>query len=218
MGIIIAVVLLAFAAYVMLSRRRKLMQDTLQQQSESLNRLQQKESELIKKQICASEREMELAEKISNKNMELEAAKALIADLKKRQLLSNSVVIKIQERISALKSSNRVTPQPLSQNETKELIDAVNDCYDGFTAKLKNAYPALNDNDVLLCCLIKIGLDNPALCAMLNVSDNTLRKRKHRLKTEKLTTDGNNQYPTIEAAIDAINTTKRHSAPAEEPK
>lgn len=218
MGIIIAVVMLAFAAYVMLSRRRKLMQDTLQQQSESLNRLQQKESELIKKQICASEREMELAEKISNKNMELEAAKALIADLKKRQLLSNSVVIKMQKRISDLKSTSLIAPQPLSQNETKELIDAVNDCYDGFTAKLKNAYPALNDNDVLLCCLIKIGLDNPALCAMLNVSDNTLRKRKHRLKTEKLTTDGNNQYPTIEAAIDAINTTKRHSAPAEEPK
>lgn len=218
MGIIIAVVLLAFAAYVMLSRRRKQMQDTLQQQSESLSRLQQKESELIKKQICASEREMEMAEKISNKNMELEVAKKLIAELKKRQLLSNSVVIKIQERISIQKSSSRIAPQPLSQNEIKELIDAVNDCYDGFTTKLKNTYPTLNDNDVLLCCLIKIGLDNPALCAMLDVSYNALRKRKHRLKTEKLTTDGSNQYPTIEAAIDAINTTKRHSAPAEASK
>ena len=59
-----------------------------------------------------------------------------------------------------------------------------------------------------MCCLIKLGLDNPGLCAILDISDNTLRKRKYRLKHEKIDTDG--RYPSLEEAILATTKATTH--------
>ena len=104
--------------------------------------------------------------------------------------------------MSLLKEKHDRKAQPLNDEEIAELIDAINNCYDNFADKLRSLFPSLATNDVYLCCLVKIGLDNPALSAMLDISDNTLRKRKYRLKKEKI--DPDQRYSTLEDAIHGI--------------
>ena len=109
----------------------------------------------------------------------------------------------MQETIDASKSpkANR-QPEPLSDTEISELVTAVNDCYNGFANALTAQYPSLTDSEIYLCCLIKIGLDNPGLCAVLGISDSALRKRKYRLKSSKF--DPVSQFETLDEAIHAI--------------
>ena len=182
--IVIIVVVATFVTYTILSRRRKRILDAMRQQSEDISRLQQNAALLMEEKIKTSEREMALAAGFNDKSRELNAAKNLIFDLKKRLLLNNRVVKKVQETIDAAKSpkANR-QPEPLSDTEMSELVAAVNDCYNGFANALTAQYPSLTDSEIYLCCLIKIGLDNPGLCAILGISDNALRKRKYRLKS-----------------------------------
>ena len=104
--------------------------------------------------------------------------------------------------MSLLKEKHDRKAQPLNDEEIAELIDAINNCYDNFADKLRSLFPSLATNDVYLCCLVKIGLDNPALSTMLDISDNTLRKRKYRLKKEKI--DPDQRYSTLEDAIHGI--------------
>ena len=203
LAIIIVVGIAAFATYTIYSRRRKQLLDTLRHQSEDINRLQQSATILMDEKIKASEREMALAAQANDKDQELSTSRALIADLKKRLLLNNRVVKKVQETIDAAKrpKANK-QPEPLSDTEISELIAAVNDCYNGFANALTAQYPSLADSEIYLCCLIKIGLDNPGLCAVLGISDSALRKRKYRLKSSKF--DPVRQFETLDEAIHAI--------------
>lgn len=203
LALIIIVGISAFAAYTVYSRRRKQLLDTLRHQSDDINRLQQSAALLMDEKIKASEREMALAAQANDKDQELSTSRALIADLKKRLLLNNRVVKKVQETIDAAKSPKaNKQPEPLSDTEMSELVAAVNDCYNGFANALTAQYPSLTDSEIYLCCLIKIGLDNPGLCAILGISDNALRKRKYRLKSSKF--DPVKQFETLDEAIHAI--------------
>ncbi len=203
LALIIIVGISAFAAYTVYSRRRKQLLDTLRHQSDDINRLQQSAALLMDEKIKASEREMALAAQANDKDQELSTSRALIADLKKRLLLNNRVVKKVQETIDAAKrpKANK-QPEPLSDTEILELVAAVNDCYNGFVDSLTAQYPSLTDSEIYLCCLIKIGLDNPGLCAILCISDSALRKRKYRLKSSKF--DPVRQFETLDEAIHAI--------------
>lgn len=203
LAIIIVVGIAAFTAYTIYSRRRKQLLDTLRHQSEDINRLQQSATILMDEKIKASEREMALAAQANDKDQELSTSRALIADLKKRLLLNNRVVKKVQETIDAAKrpKANK-QPEPLSGTEISELVAAVNDCYNGFANALTAQYPSLTGSEIYLCCLIKIGLDNPGLCAVLGISDSALRKRKYRLKSSKF--DPVRQFETLDEAIHAI--------------
>lgn len=208
--IVIIVVVATFVTYTILSRRRKRILDAMRQQSEDISRLQQNAALLMEEKIKTSEREMALAAGFNDKSRELNAAKNLIFDLKKRLLLNNRVVKKVQETIDAAKSpkANR-QPEPLSDTEMSELVAAVNDCYKGFANALTAQYPSLTDSEIYLCCLIKIGLDNQGLCAILGISDNALRKRKYRLKSSKF--DPVSQFETLDEAIHAILPFRPHN-------
>ena len=210
LAIIIIVGIAAFTAYTIYSRRRKQLLETLRHQSDDINRLQQSAALLMDEKIKASEREMVLAAKANDKDQELSTSRALIADLKKRLLLNNRVVKKVQETIDAAKrpKANK-QPEPLSDTEILELVAAVNDCYNGFVNSLTAQYPSLTNSEIYLCCLIKIGLDNPGLCAILCISDSALRKRKYRLKSSKF--DPVRQFETLDEAIHAIPPFRPHN-------
>lgn len=201
LGLIIVVMVAALVVYVKLSHYRKKMLDTMQQQSESIDRLRQNESRLIEERIKASEMSAALSHNLDGKEQELKIAQSTLADFKKRLFFTNRIAKKIQDTINAV-NKPRMKPQPLGDDEIGELIGAINDCYDNFADRLRARYPSLVRNDVYLCCLIKIGLDNPALCAMLDVSDNTLRKRKYRLKKDKI--DPQQQYTTLEECVHSL--------------
>lgn len=208
LAIIIILGIAAFVAYTVYSRRRKQLLDTLRHQSEDINRLQQNAALLMDEKIKASEREMALAAQANDKDKELNTSRALIADLKKRMLLNNRVVKKVQETIDAAKrpKTNR-QPEPFSDAEISELVAAVDECYDCFASNLQQLYPRLTTSEVYMCCLIKMGLDNPCLCAVLGIGDSALRKRKYRMKSTKF--DPVKQFETLDDALQSVPLRKR---------
>ncbi len=74
----------------------------------------------------------------------------------------------------------------LDASELNDLLEAVNTGYDGFIDRLRMASPSLSDADLHLCALLRMGLSHLHISELLGCSESALRKRKSRLKTDKL--------------------------------
>lgn len=74
----------------------------------------------------------------------------------------------------------------LDATELSDLLEAVNTGYDGFIDRLRVACPSLSDADLHLCALLRMGLSHLHISELLGCSESALRKRKSRLKTDKL--------------------------------
>jgi tetratricopeptide (TPR) repeat protein len=70
-------------------------------------------------------------------------------------------------------------------NQFKVLFEKV---HHGFFNRLKQGYPELTEHELRFCAYIKINLGTKEIARMLNISPDTVRKSKYRLK-KKLTLD-----------------------------
>lgn len=74
----------------------------------------------------------------------------------------------------------------LTDNEMLDLEFMLDTCFNNFATCLTENYPKLSRNDVAICCLIKLGISHAGMAILLNISNNTLKMRKSRLRKEKL--------------------------------
>lgn len=70
--------------------------------------------------------------------------------------------------------------------EWMEVIAVVNDAFDHFAMRLKEAYPLLNYKDIGFCCLVKVNVNIQDLSDIYCISKAAVTKRKYRIKTDKL--------------------------------
>ncbi len=139
---------------------------------------------------------------IDNQRMRVETLTNYILDM-------DDVIVKIKSIKNSkndhiAKSIDKMT---LTDEEIKHLIYIVNKYYDDFIVDLKNKYPSLTDEDIAICCLIKLGIKNRDICLLLGISDSSLRKRKQRIRSNKLHIESsldewiiNKDYPEEEEA------------------
>lgn len=81
---------------------------------------------------------------------------------------------------------NSIKTMALTDEEMDSMKLSVDACHNGFIRRLAEEFPVLGEDDLTLCCLIKLGLRSYQIAILMNVTDNTLKRRKQRLKTEKL--------------------------------
>ena len=202
---IITIVVALMAYEYTLHHRRKArlaLQEQLNSFNNSIKQMQQHENQIMADRLKMHEEAMTLTHNLDDKTRELEAARKLISDMKKHLLQNNAAVKKIYDILHASSNTKKYEkPAPLNESEIDELITAINNCYDNFAEKLRTRFSGLSPGDIYICCLIKLGIDNPGLCAILDISDNTLRKRKYRIKKERLDPNGN--YTSLEDMIRA---------------
>ncbi len=79
----------------------------------------------------------------------------------------------------------------LTADETAKLIEAVDECYEGYLTKLAEEYPSLNQNDLAICAMILLKVPNRDMVILSGLSYDTMKKRKLRLRNEKLCIDKN---------------------------
>lgn len=72
----------------------------------------------------------------------------------------------------------------LSDRDWAELMQMADDVFDGFISKLKKEYPALSQEDLQLCLLIRLKVSLDDLCNIYCVGKDAIKKRKQRLKKE----------------------------------
>lgn len=79
-------------------------------------------------------------------------------------------------------SSKRIV---LTDQDWEELIQTVNDAYDGFAVRLQKEYPELTRKDIVFCCLLKIKVTMKDLSDIYCITKAGITKKKTRMKKEK---------------------------------
>lgn len=83
-------------------------------------------------------------------------------------------------------SSDATTKISLSDHEWEELIRNIDVAYDHFSDRLKKAYPNLNNQDIRLCCLVKIKVARNDLANIFCITPQSVKTTKYRIKKDKM--------------------------------
>jgi len=90
-----------------------------------------------------------------------------------------------------------------SDEEWEELLETTDRMYRNFSKRLLLAYPSLTRNDINLCCLIKQGYDAEKMSELLSITEESLTKRKQRLK-KRLNRDRKWENGELESLINTF--------------
>ena len=58
--------------------------------------------------------------------------------------------------------------------------------FDGFTQRLREAYPALNEEDIRYCCMVKMQLSHSEIARIVCLEKDSVKKRIRRIRLEKM--------------------------------
>lgn len=70
----------------------------------------------------------------------------------------------------------------IEEKEWPELIARTDALHQQFFERLRKAFPQLTETDLQLCCLMRLGYDKTEQKSLLKITDDSLEKRKQRLK------------------------------------
>lgn len=68
-----------------------------------------------------------------------------------------------------------------SPSDYHRLEEALNHTYDNFTVRLRDLYPAVTENELWICCMVKAGLSPKEICRISAYQFNSLSMAKTRL-------------------------------------
>ena len=155
----------------------------LQEKTIDLHAAQEK---IIEKET-ALDKELSQKEKMRSEYSSKEAAM-------RKEILRHSEIIRKMEQLNKMSQQDKIQSRSvvLSDEEQDNLAEVINICYNNFTDRLWKKFPTLTKADISLCCLIKIGISNSNMLYLLDTSKVALKKRKNRLKHDKMGMDENN--------------------------
>ena len=70
----------------------------------------------------------------------------------------------------------------MQEEDWKELEEILNRTQNDFASKLRNKYPKLSEKDIRCILLIRIGLDNLSLSNIFNISKESARTKRYRIR------------------------------------
>lgn len=154
----------------------------LQEKTIDLHTAQEK---IIEKEM-ALDKELSQREKMRSEYSSKEAAM-------RKEILRHSEIIRKMEQLNKMSQQDKIQSRSvvLSDEEQDNLAEVINICYNNFTDRLWKKFPTLTKADISLCCLIKIGISNSNMLYLLDTNKVALKKRKNRLKHDKMGMDEN---------------------------
>lgn len=156
--------------------------------AQSLAQVKERSLQLMRTKQEAQDKEMALLTSLTRKEEQLAALRQQQRELKESLLHTNDVIQKIEalKEMNEKKKIKSATAIALSSEEIQNLMESTNVCYDNFVDRLRLRYDDLSQDDLCLCCLLKLGISTQDQCLLLNTTDSTLRTRKYRLKKKKM--------------------------------
>lgn len=115
------------------------------------------------------------------KDQELSAYETLIGEnarLQERERFLTVQVIANTEVLDKLSRKSRY----IDEAQWPEIVHAINRLFDGFSYRLHTDFPALTEEDVRYCCLIKLRLTTSVIATLTGISPSSVTKRKQRIK------------------------------------
>lgn len=125
-----------------------------------------------------------LSEQVDEMDEYQQKTKTELGELKRKVLKSNEAIKKI-DLLNNMDTNQRIKNKEemaLTPKELENLLEVVNACYDGFARRLVERFSKLTDENLYFCCLLRMKAPLEIASILLNVSEDTLTKRKYRLK------------------------------------
>ena len=89
-------------------------------------------------------------------------------------------------QLSLLDKDRLSSSYKLSGADLDHLISLLNSCHNNYVSRLQSEFPGLKEIEMSICCLLRMHIKNRDICYLLGISDDALKKRKYRIKTDKL--------------------------------
>lgn len=96
-------------------------------------------------------------------------------------------LMKQDKTLSKLKS----TPHAIKEEEWPDIMKTMDGYLDNFTQRISKAVPSITQNELRLCCLIKLRCSTADIATLLSIEPNSVYRRKTRLKERIIQETGN---------------------------
>ena len=93
--------------------------------------------------------------------------------------LQNHLLTKLENISYALSTNEKVA---MTQEDWKEIEELINRTDDNFVKRLRRQYKGFKEEDIQLCMLVRLRLDNSTMANIFRVSVSAIKKRKLTLK------------------------------------
>ena len=151
-----------------------------QEQIDSLS-LRQSDYDDLQQEKTSLEQEvsnlLEQNEKLNNQKSQI----LIRLNQKDEEIKQYEEIIKQRENTPDIFARIKLT-HTIEEKEWPELIARTDALHQQFSERLRKAFPQLTDSDLQLCCLIRLGYDKTEQKSLLKITDDSLEKRKQRLK------------------------------------
>lgn len=157
------------------------MQEELEEQWKALTEIA-RHNDRLEEENRSLQRDIDgMSVMLKEKSVELEQLDVLSKEnlrLHDREWFLSSLLLENDETLRHLKQS----PHYIREEEWEVVKRSIDRLFDHFTRRLAAAIPSLTENELQLCCLIKLHFSNPAIASMLAIEAASVSKRKFRLK------------------------------------
>lgn len=104
--------------------------------------------------------------------------------VEQNQMLHSKINRLVRELFKRIKfiSSLKSAPKRLTKEEERAIKMETNRIFSGFIDELPKQYPVLTDDDIVICCLIKLEFSTSTISEMMGISPGSITKRKRRIK------------------------------------
>ncbi len=105
-------------------------------------------------------------------------------DILKKISLLEGYLDKEEKKVgkTILKKVNGIIYESNNKFDWSIFYQSVNALYDDFLLRLASSYPDLTEDEILICCLSKIGLSNEEINLLLKSTTNVIQKRKSSIR------------------------------------
>lgn len=158
--------------------------ETMLEQQNGLDELRRKNENLQKETILLQHNMAEYSQKMQGKlKTQLTSFDAIAeenAHLRNREEFLCKLLIPYMKPLDSLIKSRK----QLTVVQWAEVEENINRLYNNFTLRLKKQFPSFTDNDLQVCCLIKLRISVGSMAEILNISPASVSKRKQRIKEQ----------------------------------
>lgn len=151
------------------------------EQRKSIEEMQRQNDSLGKENKSLQNKIDEFTATMALKSKELEELHALSDKnlyLHKRELFLCAELLKKDEFVNKIKKN----PKPLDVIQWRDIMSKADAIYDNYTVRLRTRIPELTENDIRICCLIKLSFCNGDIAKILGISPTSVSRQKLRLK------------------------------------
>lgn len=106
---------------------------------------------------------------------------------RKEEQLRTTFFCQLNSRfISLVKQGGDMKKCRMSDAEWKTIFTHADAVFDNFTVRLRQRFPALNEEDIRYCCMVRMHLSQAEIAGVVCLEKDSVKKRLKRIRTEKL--------------------------------